>query len=79
MKCRQSPPLVEASGRGEFPGRGTDDIPDGDDRSIGRFVPPDLCAGVELENLRHPEPSEFEGRAISPLTAGEDIVPRAPL
>ncbi len=78
VKCRQSPPLVEASGRGEFPGRGTADIPEGDDRSIGRFMPPGRCAGLELENFRHPAPSEFEGRAIPPLPVGEDIVPRAP-
>ena len=79
VKCRQSPPLVEPSGRSEFPGRGTLDIPDGDDLSSGRFIPPGRCAGDESENLRHPELSEFEGRAIPPLPAGEDMVPRAPL
>ena len=79
-ECRQSPPLVEASGREEFPGRGTLDIPEGNDLSVGRrLMPAGSCAGDELENLRHPEPSEVEGRAIPLLPAGEDIVSRAPL
>jgi hypothetical protein len=71
--------LVEVSGRDEFPGRGTLDIPEGNDLSVERFMPPGRSAGGELENLRHPEPSEVEGRAIPPLPAGEDIVPGAPL
>lgn len=78
VKCRQSPPLVEVSGLGELPGRGTLDIVPGDIRSVGRFMPPERCAGVELENFRHPELSDVEGRRTPPLLAGEDIVPRAP-
>jgi len=55
------------------------DIPEGNDLSVGRrLMPAGSCAGGELENLRHPEPSEFEGRAIPPLPAGEDIEPRVP-
>ncbi len=75
VKCRQLPLLVDASDWGEFPGRGTllDVVPGPADR----FIEPSRCAGVESENRRHPELSEFVGRAIPPLLAGEDSVPRA--
>ena len=75
VKCRQLPLLVEALDWGEFPGRATllDVVPGPADR----FIEPSRCAGVESENRRHPELSEFVGRAIPPLLAGEDSVPRA--
>ena len=76
VKCRQLPSLVEASGRDEFPGRGTLllNVAGG---PAERFMAPSGCAGVESENRRHPEESEFVGRAIPLLLAGNDSVPRA--
>ena len=78
VKCRQSPPLVEAPWPRRISRPRNIGHPRGRRPSSGRFIPPGRCAGIELENFRHPEPSEFEGRAIPPLPAGEDIVPRAP-
>ena len=74
VKCRQLLSLVEASGRDVFPGRTLLDAAPG---PADRFIEPPRCAGVESENRRHPELSEFVGRAIPPLLAGEDSVPRA--
>ena len=69
------PLLVVVSDWGEFPSRGMlFDVAPG---PTDRLIEPSRCAGVESENRRHPELSEFVGRAIPPLFAGEDSVPRA--
>ena len=75
VECLQLPLLVDVSDWGEFPGRGT--LLDVAPGPADRFIEPSYGAGVESENRRHSELSEFVGRAIPPLLAGEDSVPRA--
>jgi hypothetical protein len=70
VKCRQPPSLVEAAGPAEFPGRATLDVAPGD-MPDGRFIPPSRCAvfELELENRRHPEPSDGAVPTLAPLSA----------
>src|SRR6478672_12492932 len=75
VKCRQPPSLVEASGRDEFPARGTLLLVGVATEPVERPMAPSCCVGVELENRRHPELSEVADPA-TPLF-GMASVPRA--
>ena len=85
VKCRQLPSWVEASGRDEFPGRGTLllNVAVPVERPVvefaagpaERFMPPSRCAVDESENRRHPAPSEVADLATPPF--GVESVPRA--
>jgi hypothetical protein len=85
VKCRQLPSLVEASGRDEFPGRGTLllNVAVPVERPVvefvagptERFMPPSRCAVDESENRRHPAPSEVVDLATPSF--GVESVPRA--